>query len=179
MINLLPIPEKTKVRHEYQARVAVVVLGALALEVVVGLVLMLPTYLNLRFKGQELAAGLDLIKSQDSMNQVRQLEAVIKDVNDKLSVVRAAPDPVDLSALVQVVSSARPSGIALTSFLYSEEKGVQLHLKGTADKRSSLITFVEDLKESPAVAEVQSPISNLVAEHDNKFTISILVKSQQ
>jgi Tfp pilus assembly protein PilN len=76
--------------------------------------------------------------------------------------------------MVQRVSEARPEGVALTAFTFTNKGATStLNVQGTARNRDALIAFVRAVEAFDGVQSAEVPITALAKSDDNSFLMLI------
>jgi len=176
MINLLPLQDKNIEKKEILRRfIAVLGLGLsflLCAEIVFSLILLF-------FVGsfeKNLSDQVSYEEKLADLKNVESLESEAKRLNEFLVLFNAGEKETELiSGDISDILSVLPSSLRINSLLF--DKGIcadcpsKIAIVGNADTRESLIGFISDLKLEERFREVESPISNLLAEKNVNFSL--------
>lgn len=139
-------------------------------------ILLLPSYfLTALQKGDFLRQ----IEAEDK-NPLRQRAAeVAKKVESAEKELRAVKVALSneraISGLLPVLLEGLPSGISFDRVEYDLVQA-KIKFSGRAAKRSDVLDFEKRLKAIPFIAEVISPLSNIIKEADSAFVIEVKFK---
>lgn len=168
--NLLPTEDKKLVRLEEARRLILFFAGGLVVVFVVSSILLSPSFLPLFFERKELERSLRLEEEAG-----RALG--VAGARTRLSDLRAV-----ISSVKLFVSGTAGASQILEEFWQQSRDGVQLSnvtlkksgeaiLTGTAQKRSDLLRFEKNLRDSGKFQDLSSPFSNIVREANINFTL--------
>ncbi|MBX4215703.1 hypothetical protein KW797_02025, partial [Candidatus Parcubacteria bacterium] len=160
---------------DYGGRRLTVFLSLAIATVFLGTVLLTPSFFISQVKYGSLKAQLALMKEKGDAGEAA-MRASVEAVKKKLSLLRMGSVPAPVAPLIASVVERRGSRVTLRSFDYERRTGgAKLDIRGVAETRESLTSFVDRLKLEPRFAEVYSPVSNLVKDKNIEFTIQIAV----
>ncbi|HEY4482808.1 MAG TPA: hypothetical protein VI953_01390 [Candidatus Paceibacterota bacterium] len=174
MINLLPESAKDKIRKVYVLRVVATALFALLVLLVSCDIFLLPSFLILSSKGDATTLALSTARLRPVSKEADTAVAEIEEVNTKIRLITAIGRPFSTGGMLDRILSHKTSNITLSNIDYSSDSKV--NLKGVARDREALLTLVKNLQDDPMFAEVGSPISNLIENHDIAFNINMKVQ---
>jgi hypothetical protein len=82
-----------------------------------------------------------------------------------------------ISDEIEKILKIKNRGVVINFISYSSEaapkSGPRIQISGIADSRKDLISFVDGLRGVPGFEKVESPVSNLLADKDLEFDITI------
>lgn len=178
MINLLLPEDQNAARTEYRRRVLAVA-GTLALAFLLIIFIIAGSlYWFIRFRQAEAGQALETAKRELAVDNLDQLASDIKATNDKLKRLRADPDlkapPSEIIARL-VQSRGR---VILQKITYLARSGapVMVSLAGKAPTRQEFLSYLEILQNDPLLAQVDSPVKNLIQEKNLSFTLELTLK---
>ena len=174
MINLLPTRAKDKVRRLYKMRIIVTALSAILALFIVCDIFLFPAYLVLSSKGSATTLALSNARLRPVSKEADTAVMVVADVNSKIKAITSIGRPLSVGGMISRILFDKMSSISLSSFEYTSDSKVTL--KGVARDREALLNFIKNLQDDPMFAEVGSPISNLIENHDIPFNISMKVQ---
>lgn len=181
MLRLLLPKEKKSLRREYLSRVTVLACFGAAFVLVLWGVSLTPTFVMLQSEEQVLTEELRVATDAGLNEERTALKAELSHLSKQLKLLDVPAYHV--SRLLQVVTSAQSREVGLSSISFDSTtdtvdkslKG-QLTLSGVANTRSSLLTFVEVLKQqSDVFTSVDLPFASLVKDVDVPFTITVML----
>lgn len=179
MYNLLPQNQKKELRKMYRSRrflaggVLLFLFGALAT------VALIPSLGMSRVKLEDVLQRLSVARKVNEARLGPETRAAIEESNALLAVLAVPTPPLFAhNGFVETVLSQRTSDIRLTGIFYdgpaANAKNVfQYRLRGVAQTREALFSFVEALKTEEEFTMVDVPISNFVKDSDIDFSITI------
>lgn len=176
MTNLLPPHAKKQIVIEYWTRVicAWVMLWSLCL--VVGVVLLWPTYflLSENNAGQEQSA----IAASERSSEFKDIRGELTMATKQATEISLLSNRKKLSTVMSEVWNATDQRVIVISSLSVERTvdGLQpIIVSGTAADRQSLADYRDALEAIPYVASVDLPIGNLAKREDITFTLTALI----
>ena len=174
MINLLPDFQKEVVRVEYKHRMLIVGVLFVLLTIVIATVSLFPSYLISKTKYVTLKERADVLKEEEKKANTAGVSLIVKDVSEKLSLLNIGKKDTDVGMLISKLVDNADSSVKIMSITY-EKRGAtaKVDIAGVAEKRESMIAFIEKLKKDEYFSEVYSPVSNLVKESNISFNIQI------
>lgn len=178
MFNLLPEIEKAKVRKLYLMRKAVVALSLLLVVLISGSIFLLPSYILVTYRNQEVERQIESIANQSKEKNRPDLSKRLSDINNKVSSVNIPESEFAYYDLVDKIIDIKPDGVLINSFSIQNiaEKGnvkaLQVQVTGIAKTRDNLVRFGNSLKADDLYKEVRLPVSSLAAETNAEFVIS-------
>lgn len=184
MTNLLPQNISQAVVLEKVRRILVVVGIFISLIIVLGGVLLLPSYFSLVFEQNELAREQSILERTLELKRSQEIEQELSLLNEEVGrIVRNEEGFILVSnSLGNIVRLA--AGLDYHSLsLKKEGKGqgdgdFVVTLSGTAPTRSSFVSFLERLELQDNFT-VESPFENLLKEKDVFFRLKIIITSTQ
>lgn len=179
-LNLLPTQDRKRIGHKRLIRFFTLFHGIIAFLLVMGIVLLLPTYFFLFFQNKGAAELLAARKQITESEQARGAEARIQQTNATLRRLRTEYTLTQKSLttpITDIVAKA-PPGIILTFFSF-EKKTNRVLLRGNAATRNDLLQFVSAIRNHPAFREIESPVENILREKNASFTLSFAIHNEQ
>ena len=174
MINLLPEDRKITVKAESRRRLAFVglTLGGILLAVFAGTLLSFRLLLGADMLESEriVAAGEEDVDAKASRD-------IIEDLAYKLIVLNLPENTESVAALLETVIEHKTDSISLREFSFGSEK--EINLKGIAETREDLTSFLASLKVDPKFDSVKSPVSNLSSGIDIDFAITVTLSDEK
>lgn len=181
MINLLPLKEKKKIYQLYFIRLSIVSLFLLLIVLIVGTVLLLPSLFLSVVKERSAAERVLLAREALSLEEGRNVEAIIASVNKKIGILALAPGvSATLNKAFRTIIDRQPEGLKITGLLYEKDvlgdtgRG-KIFIRGISSERDALIAFADLLKKESLFSEVDLPVSNLIKSEDIAFSITVFL----
>jgi len=165
------------VKREEWRRVIRFFASALCAILIVGIVLLFPSYLTLFLQKRDLERALSL--EEGASARLRIAEAVVESraFQYRLETIKALRDtPSPFSSLWSMFFSGQ--GAIVVQHL-TVEKGGEFSLNGFASTRTDLLNFEKRLRESEMFQDISSPLSNIVRGTNINFVIQGKVVSPQ
>ena len=178
MINLIPKEEKRRIIKSFYHRLVIVYLLVLSLCVLIGVVVMMPSYFLTYIKRDLVSKKLEAQKNEPMPLPDQPTLEVIKDLNNKLNLIEHAQNnKFDVSKkIINAIILKKMTDIKITNISYENEpsKGKKISIRGTAPSREILLSFRRALEDDPAFKQVDLPISNFVKGSDIQFYLSLI-----
>lgn len=175
MINLLPLENQRLLRAIYRKRFINITLVVLSFLFISSTIMLVPSYVIYKAKGAEALSRLGEFSEEDRQKTEEGLATIAKFKQNLGQIFPATVAGVTLSERLNLVLSVREEGLNITEISITDKKNFSL--RGVAETRQDIISFVDALESIPDVTEVNSPISNLIAERDGTFVISFSFKN--
>jgi len=177
MINLLPKEEKEVVIKIKRVRFVTLACIFLFYTTIVASIALFPAYLLSLEKEKELVQVYEKLQSEESTKETNSLNAVVKDINTKLSVLPNDKSKEFSKEFFDAIISRKGSLVSVDGLSYGKDsEGLNIgRVSGVAKTRSSLISFVDELKKVPEFVDVSVPISNLVKDRDIIFNFEFIL----
>jgi len=177
ILNLLSPEEQALIGQEKISRLLFAFFGITALLIAVGSVLLLPSFFFLSLKEPSILRQIALSKQSVEAGRVRQAEDTIHTTNEQLTTLFAenisATAP--LSTYLRPIADRTSPAIDIDTILFEGEKNT-IAIRGIALSRNDFLSFIRLLENYPAFSSVDSPVANLLREHDLLFNITIFIK---
>jgi len=141
--------------------------------------LLLPSYFFTLNKQSIAENKLDEFNAQNKNITSKDLDATIKDINSKLTLLSSVKAPFSIhNDILSIVLSDELKGISLSQIIFSQRKDKKfvLDVSGVASDRVALRTFKENIDRNAKVASAEMPISDYLEKTDLSFSISIIIK---
>jgi len=180
MINLLTPEDKFELGRERFRRFLAVAGFLLALVLLGGVILLLPSYFFLVLERRELLREAELGRAHPVLGEIGELERALKDFNTKLTLYDARALGIrPVAPLLEDILKVSPPTVSLRNLTYEEASRTnpeRVLLQGFASRRDDFLSFVNKLEGLSAFSKVNSPVSNLLKEADLEFSLILEVK---
>lgn len=180
MMNLLPLEEKKKITREYHARLVVVATCLFGIVIVLGIIMLTPSYITLLLKKKTIVLALGTPILEERARAYDTLSAELEEANRKLSILEDSASAPRIFENVIVPITARRGGVLITGIVYEKNTaGAKIaRVNGVAKNREDLRTFIKMLEEEAYFTRVETPVSNFVKDKDIEFSLEISVENQ-
>jgi hypothetical protein len=183
-MNLLPIESKNVLKEGFKSRFNLIVCTLLILVVLVGLIMLLPTYFLTK-------SQLSVINYINTVNKNESEESVLKaldlpfEIDYKVSLINTNIRSLKVGQTIFDIIYFLPKTVKLNSLTFTkneaeaEKQGVIITISGVANDRDSLIQFGNDLKSSKKFTEVEVPVSSLTRDKNLPFSVKIFIENKK
>lgn len=178
MVNLLPQKTITRLRRTYYLRFAatltILLVGALA----VGTVLLIPSYVVSERSADASERYLSAVEETIGVRERAGVSDDVRALSERLRILNEyAGEPTTKNFFEDALSNLS-SRITITGISFSKSGGtLNISIVGSADTRSSLLTFVETLQENERFNGVSVPVSQLARDSNIPFSITATYRS--
>ena len=174
-MNLLPDDYKQELKYEIWWRF-IRFFGFYLIIIMITLdVLLLPSYFFLALQLDQIKERLGSTTNSIALQRTFSGEEQMRKSEDlvKLSAGIAAKK-LYISPLVEDILGKTTASTTLSSFQYTnvENGKAALKISGFVSSRDELLLYIAKLKESPYIADVDSPISNYLDERGGAFSLT-------
>ena len=178
MINLIPNEQKKAMVRSFYFRFAVVSVFMASFSLLVGSVLLLPSFYlsTLRVKFMEDKVASQKLEPEPTVNPKTSL--IIKDLDTKLSIVEKTSKN-SYSVTTRVINEIvlkKMSDIKIEEIYYKNDPvaGRSVSIRGMAPSRVRLLLFRRVLEDDVAFKKVDLPISNFVKGSNIAFYLNLI-----
>ena len=132
------------------------------------------TLISLNLQKGELLRELEAARKSPILERVEEVEVSIKKTNERLRIFSRSLDRENrISHILEVALGYRQSTVSLAELTFNGPN--EFRLKGFAGTRDDLLVFIGLLSGSDLIAEVNSPISNLLKDRNIEFSLTFTV----
>ena len=177
MINLLPNENKINNKKVYYRKVFFLVAIYLFILITIGIVFLSSIYLSLETQERGLQRYVDILLKQAVAEETEIIYEELNDFNQQIAVFESNEEKVILivNLISKIIDFA--SGKVYLSVIYYENdanvKNAKIVLSGESFTRSSFLKFKSDIEQSGLFKKVLSPVSNILAEKDIDFALTL------
>lgn len=175
-LNLLPDDRRVAVRKSYVVRVVTVALWLIVILIVIGGLLLTPTYIflsgTLNAKENRLAAIQSTLSSSADANLSKRLTDLSTSAVNLITITKSD----NVSSLMRSVLAVPHPDISLTNFTYAPVAGknpATLTIGGVSDTRDALRSYQLALSSASFAKDANLPVSTYAKETDLPFIITI------
>lgn len=167
--------------REKIARLIVALLALLGTTIFIGTIFMLPSYFVLALSRDDVLRRLKAAEEVLATKELAGVEAEIRAVNSKIANYeksgsrRYALSPILIKIAKTMSADIKISGINLGP---SDAGSFIITLMGEAQKRESLLKFIDNLRILKEFDSVYSPVTNLLKETNAPFRLEIKLKPE-
>ena len=139
---------------------------------------LLPSYILVSYKNQEIQAQIDNLKATAEKKNRPELTRRLADINSKINSVVIPESEYAHYDLIEKILSLKPAGVAIDSLamnhVISKDKTdvLKVRMSGVSDTRNNLVTFNDALKADDTYVDVYLPIESLAQEFETDFVIN-------
>jgi len=178
MINLIPIEEKKKRVIIFYYKLIVVFFIVSSFSILIASIAILPSYFISSAKENFAEAKLEAQKHEPVPTVDQQTSLIIKDLNNKLSLIENAEQNKFLVSqkVINEIISKKMSDIKIIQISYENDplKGKKISIQGSAPNRERLLLFRQALEDDNAFSKVDLPISNFVKGYNIQFYLDLI-----
>lgn len=139
-------------------------------------ILLLPTFIFLRFQKSDLARQLEIEKQGQENARVQEFEEKIKKENDLIVIYQTAGGKIKkITPLVSDIYIVAGKNIKIKNFNYSVSSG-EVTVNGNTGIIGDFLDFESKFKTLPYFSDVYSPPSNVVKLKDVSFVLNAKLK---
>lgn len=179
-MNLLPKIEKEALKKSLKHRSIMVALFLAAAALLIGLVMLLPTYMmTLDFNN---SISNNNLKVEDTA-VIQQIINLPEEIDAKLKFFQSNLKDFSVTDYLYEIISGLPKGVVLDSISFTvnqndgDKKGITILISGTATDRNALVSFSNFLKNSDIFSIVDVPVSSLTRDKNLPFSINIFIEN--
>ena len=174
MIKFLPEKNKKEIKIEYFSRVVVISLIFVVFLGVVGAFSIFPGYIISHYRDISIAEQSK--SAQTNKVDVSAQEKIVKFTNELILLLTQLENKKPSDPMSNILAK-KNTNISITQISYTKDKdGFKFAVKGIAETREGLITFIRDLKADKNLSGVSLPVSDFVKSSDIDFSLNILSK---
>jgi len=176
MINLLPPIEKQRIRREFTLRVVIVYLFFVSVAVVIGVILLLPSYFFADIIKKNAESEILILKNSSENTKREEINNQLSITKERLSAITEQEPRISFYKMVEKVADYADRSISIDTISYiraTDGGNSNLQLAGLAATRDDLLSFTKFLEDDDLFNEVILPVSSLAKDRDIKFNIQI------
>lgn len=179
MVNLLPQSDQKHLIGAYYIHLAAVFFLAASIAVVVGAVLLAPSYITSQASADSYERYLDALAGSVGLKERSYASEDVAELAERVRIMDLYAGSAITSELIDALGEKLTSGIRITRIAFTRtDSGANITLGGTADTRQELLAFADALRASPSFTRVSLPVSQLVMEEDANFSITASFERQ-
>jgi Tfp pilus assembly protein PilN len=175
LTNLLPQGQVKALKRDYFLRLATVSLLMCSGIVLVGAILLLPSYIYERETTDQETAELARLSTNLATSAEQQVQGEISTLDTKTQAITALSSSATASTALRAAPAPRP-GISLNGFTFTPPaKGTPgiMEISGVSDTREDLRSYDTALAALPFVTNADLPISDYAQASNIPFTITL------
>lgn len=177
-MNLLSKTEKDKIKIGFNLRFKMVFSVLVSFSFLVGLLMLLPTYIIFNNFSDENNQSLNT-EDKNHINEILNFPAKLE---SKLMFFKTAiTEPLVTEQLSKIIDSL-PNGVKINSISFSQDRivdnknGIVILISGISANRDLLVNFVAKLKQDNSFSGVEVPVSNLTKDKNLPFSMNIFIE---
>lgn len=175
MANLLPQKERKRFEWEYRFRLLTILLLFLMATIVLGTVLLLPSYFVSQSKGESIGRQSELLKKTITLREGDVSVASLLATKQKINQLVDVQNQILQTEIIQTIIQNIDTDITVDAFYYTQGMGSdgEMKITGKADSRTALLSFSDRLKKESLFTRVDLPVSSLARDSDIIFSITL------
>ncbi len=182
MINLIPIKEKKELIKFFYLRFLIVLLYMFGFSIIILFIIILPSYFISMVQLSDATMKLETQKKEPIPEVDQNTLDLIKDVNNKLSLVEKAENnkfEISQKVIKEIILNKMPD-IKINEFSFQNDqiKGKTISINGIAPSRERLLLFRQALEEDKAFLSVDLPISNFIKGSNIQYYLNLIPASK-
>ena len=172
MVNVLPPKQKRTLKTNYYVRLFVVACFGASAAVLIGALLLVPSYFASRAQADAFERFRDALEGSVGLKDREFLTSSMAMLEERVRLTEGYSANSFTVDFFESLLSEEVSGISIRNISFNREgTRAAISLSGVADSRASLLEFAEVLRTNPQFSDVDLPVSQLVAEEDVGFTV--------
>ena len=165
-------------QREYFYRLSAVLVGALAVSLLVGGGLLLPSYFLNKVRLIELKTNLTSLKNPRNGNNSEAVSKILETATQRVDFLLAQPS-LSLTAAAEKITNQKPAVVQITGLSYHPQESTvgwsaAIALTGVAHSREALVAFVKALQTELVFTDINVPVSNFAKNGDIEFSLTII-----
>lgn len=176
MINLLPPGQKTSLTQGFKQRLASVYIIAFATSVLLGLVLLLPSYFLVDVREATAENERASLINSDESSEREEINERLRLTKERLNALIEQDVRIPLYIVINELAEASGGDVTLSNFGYTRRFGEEdsaFTISGNAQTREGLLSFRSLLEANERITDVTLPVSSLAKDRDIDFSIEI------
>jgi hypothetical protein len=175
MVNLITPTLQRTLTTTYYVRLTTAAALALSAAAAVALLLLVPSYLFIHAEADQAEAYVATATAIADERAKNQAPDTLKAFSEELAVLKKIEHSPQLAKAISAVTTDMPRGVSLNRLDATPKDGsVQLALSGIAQTRALLIAYADQLRKTQGVSSVNIPVSDLVADVNSSFTVTLV-----
>lgn len=176
MFTLLTEADSRVVIREYRMRVVVVALLFLIIALLLGLILLMPSFVLISGREKLATEKLATVLTTQEKLLAGNPDENARETKEIMRLLSTRSKQSSVSELFDRVSAHRFSGVRITSLTASinENNMPAIGVSGVASTRQALSAFVKTLEVDKAFTGVSVPVSNFAKSTNLEFTLSLI-----
>lgn len=179
MINLIPPAAKRAMKREYWFRVGVVWMLLLSIVLIVTMVLLGPSFVLVQT--QLSAYQSELESATEAVAEQQALTASVRAANQRAEQVYQVGMVTPLNRYIERVQALQSADVTIRQISLEREATTvsSVTIVGTAATRNSLTAFSTALNNDALFSDADIPLSNLAANENIAFTLTVAVTNPE
>lgn len=175
MVNLISPSTKRSLLYTYYTRLATAVLVLIGSATIIGVALLLPSYFLIHADADQAA---DYVKTASAIASERAKSAApdtLARFTESVKLLTGANKSPAIAKVLALVSSDIPRGLSIDKIdvTFDQTGSAMIVVVGTAATRTELLSYENQMKNTHAFASVVVPVSDLVADTNSPFTLTL------
>lgn len=181
MVNLLTPETRARLATRYYLRLATVTLVAFGLALALAAVLMLPTYFLIHAEADQAKEYVETANAIAAERAKGAAQETLAAFHEGVKLLTSSASDPSLARIMSFLTVNIPRGVTLSAVdvRYTKEGNASVSVTGVARTRAALIAYSQELKQVAEFRDVSIPVSNLVADVDSVFSITLVWQRPQ
>lgn len=159
---------------ERRRRITIVAMVFIACALVMALLFALPSIIVTWFGVKGFDTQLETTKTLVDVQRKQGRGDMLSDLSGRAALLEEALSVRTPTSVLQDIVPRLPEGVRVRQFSYTlSGDAVSVAILGTADTRSALIAFGNNLRQSPLFSRVDVPVSSLAKSEDIDFSLTL------
>lgn len=178
MLNFLPQRNKKQVAEEYFLRDMIFFLVVVFLSLFLLVILFIPSAIYSKYKNNTIKNQLEMMENTKGSNT--DTVALVKKLNEMAGVL-SKDNSATASDLIEKILSLKKGNISISSFSINDSAtdSKTIVINGISKTRDDLTAFNKALISDGTFYSVDLPISDLIKNSDEDFSITLIYKLKQ
>lgn len=165
-------------KRAYRRRVLIILLWGTFLVCLIGISLLVPSYILLDTKSETISRRYNELKSSVETSRADALDETFRQAEDKITILTEDRGGPETWRIFFKISELTPEGVAVDDISYSlstntEDEVFRIVVHGVADTRDVLREYVNVLEADELFTSVDLPVSSFSERENIEFNLTI------
>ncbi len=175
MVNLISPELRTRLSARYVIRLVTITTLTVGTVFLITAVLMLPTYFFIHAEADQATEYVETAKAIADERAKGAAQETLSTFHESVRLLTENTREPSYGRILSFLTDARPRGVALSDIavVYEDNGNASVSVGGVARTRAELIAYSQALKEVIEFSDVAVPVSDLVADVDSSFSLTL------
>lgn len=175
MVNLISPELRARLTTRYITRLATIATLAVGTAFFITAVVMLPTYFLIHAEADQASEYVETAKAIADERAKGAAQETLATFHESVRLLTDSGREPSYGHILSLLTDGRPRGVTLSdiSVVYDESGNASVSVGGVARTRAELIAYSQELKEVVEFSNVTVPVSDLVADVDSSFSLTL------